>query len=128
VHQIVKHSYHVVVLNVEMNTIPIQNRRRSHSIRSSSSTSINFGTNLQPIRNRATLERTSDLDKFDTLLMLAAERSSRSDIRIKQPRYSSTSPPQRKAVPLLLVEQQTSNHVSNLRPQHVRFTTSPGMI
>lgn len=86
--------------------------------------SINFGATLQPIKHRTTIERTSDLDKFDTLLMLAAERSSRSDIRMKQPRYSSSSSPQRRAVPLLLVEQPSSNHVSNMRSQHVRFSTT----
>jgi hypothetical protein len=99
-----------------------QYRRRSHSNRSSSSASINFNTVLQPIKHRTTIERTSDLDKFDTLLMLAAERTKHLDTRRKQRRFSST-PPQRKAGPLLIVEsEKTSNHVPNIQSQNVRFT------
>lgn len=101
-----------------------QHRRRSHSNCSTSSASMSFGTTLQPLKHRSTLERTSDLDKFDTLLMLAAERTSRSDTRRKQQRLSSTSL-QTKPLPLLLVEsQKTSNHVPTVRSQHVRFTSA----
>jgi hypothetical protein len=101
-----------------------QLRRRSHSNCSSSSASITLGTNLQPSKHRTTLERTSDLDKFDTLLMLAAERTSRDDTRRKQQRVSSTSV-QTKPLPLLLVEsRKTLNHVPTIRSQHVRFTSA----
>jgi hypothetical protein len=57
--------------------------------------------------------------------MLAAERTNRLDTPNKKHRHSSTSLP-RKSTPLLLVEQQTSNHVPTIRSQHVRFSTSPG--
>ena len=101
-----------------------QLRRRSHSNCSSSSASITLGTSFQPSRHRTTLERTSDLDKFDTLLMLAAERTSRDDTRRKQQRVSSTST-QSKPMPLLLVEsRKTLNHVPTIRSQHVRFTSA----
>jgi hypothetical protein len=101
-----------------------QYRRRSHSNCSSSSASLNLGTTLPPLKHRATLERTSDSDKFDTLLMLAAERTSRCDTRRKQQRLSSTSL-QTKNSPLLLVEsQKTVNHAPSVRSQHVRFTSA----
>ncbi len=101
-----------------------QLRRRSQSNCSSSSASMTLGTILQPLKHRSTLERTSDLDKFDTLLMLAAERTSRDDTRRKQQRVSSP-PLQTKPFPLLLVEsQKTSNHAPTVRSQHVRFTSA----
>jgi hypothetical protein len=103
-----------------------QQRRRSHSIRSSSSASINFGTIVQPSKHRTTADRTSESDKFDTLLMLAAERRNRLDPRQKQQQRYASASPQRKGVPLLLVEQHTSNHVPNVRSQQVRFSTSAG--
>jgi hypothetical protein len=90
---------------------------------------VNFGTSLQPPKYRTTVERTSDSDKFDTLLMLATERTNRLDRLYKQQqlqhhrRFSSTSP-HRRPVPLVIIEQQTSNHHQNIRPQHVRFTSA----
>jgi hypothetical protein len=106
----------------ELGTITHQYRRRSHSGRSSSSASMSFSTTLQPIKHRTTIERSSDLDKFDTLLMLAAERTNHLDKRHRPQRFSSTSPP-RKLAPLLLVEsQQTSNHVPSVRSQNIRST------
>lgn len=86
---------------------------------------MNFGTTLQPPKYRTTVERTSDLDKFDTLLMLAAERTNRLDTHNKQQQRFSSASLSRKPVPLLIVEQQTSNHHhSHIRPQHVRFTSA----
>jgi len=87
---------------------------------------MNFNTNLQPPKYRTTNERTSDLDKFDTLLMLAAERTNRLDRHYNQqhqPRFSSTSPPRRPG-PILIVEQKGSNHHPNTRSHHVRFTSA----
>ncbi|CAF3618281.1 unnamed protein product [Adineta steineri] len=106
--------------------IPNQHRHPSCSHRSSSG-SMNFTSTLQPpLRHRTTIERTSDLDKFDTLLMLAAERTSRLDSRNKQQQQHHHSPTssQKRAVPLLIIEQQTSNHVPRIRASHKRFTKS----
>ena len=108
-----------------------QSTRSSHSNRSLSSSSFNFASHLQTSKRRLTVERPSDAEKFDTLLMLAAERTNHHETRrkrhlneINNRRRSSTSP-QRKDVPLLLVEQQGTNHVTYLRPQ-VRFSTNTG--
>ena len=106
-------------IDPELTPIPINySRRRSYSNRSSSITS------LQPIKRRTTIERTSDMDKFDTLLMLAAERSNHVDARRKQQRQRfSSAPPSRRTMPLLLIEsQQSSNHVSNIRSSYSQFT------
>lgn len=103
----------------ELTPIPINySRRRSFSNRSSSITS------LQPIKRRTTIERASDMDKFDTLLMLAAERSNHIDVRRKQQRQRfASAPPSRRTMPLLLIEsQQSSNHVSNIRSTHSQLT------
>jgi len=110
-------------IDTELDTITQQRICRSQSNRSSSTASGHFGTTLQPPKHRATIERTSDLDKFDTLLMLAAERTNRLDAHRKQQRFSSTSP-QRRTVPLILVEQQTPNHLPNIRSEHVRCTNT----
>lgn len=61
--------------------------------------------------------RLSDNEKFDRLLMIAAERknSSSSITRNRQG--------QKKDVPLLLIEQDQS---SRMRSQQVRFSTGPG--
>lgn len=108
-------------IDTELTPIPINSsRRRSCSNRSSSITS------LQPTKRRTTLEQTSDLDKFDTLLMLAAERSNHIDARRKQQQQRqrfSSAPQSRRTMPLLLIEsQQSSNHVSNPRSSHSQFT------
>lgn len=103
-------------VDTELTPIPVDPaRRRSYSNRSSSSTS------AQARKRRTTIEQTSDLDKFDTLLMLAAEGSNHIDVHCKQ-RFSSPSP-QRRTIPLLLVESSSSsNHVSDLNSSRVRFT------
>ncbi|CAF3943845.1 unnamed protein product, partial [Adineta steineri] len=105
--------------------IPNQHRHPSCSHRSSSG-SMNFTSTLQPpLRHRTTVERTSDLDKFDTLLMLAAERTSRLDSRNKQQQHHhSPTSSQKRAVPLLIIEQQASNHTPRIRASHKRFTKS----
>ena len=80
---------------------------------------------MQGPKRRPTVERTSDLDKFDTLLMLATERTNRRK-RFSNERNTyrhSSHSPQRKDVPLLLIEQQEFNHLSNARTQQVRFST-----
>jgi len=105
-----------------MNNTAGQRRSRSH--RSSSSQSINLGANLHPSRYRTTIERTSDLDKFDTLLMLASENSIRSEKGRKQHRTSSQSP-LRKSVPLLLIESEAiASHMPMIRSHHVRFDSA----
>lgn len=103
----------------------------SHSNRSSSSVS----TNIQTSKRRSPVERPSDADKFDTLLMLAAERTNYLDTRRKhlshddhlhrKYRHASSSP-QRKDVPLVLVEQHPFNQDPNLRSHQVRFSTNTG--
>lgn len=102
----------------------------SHSNRSSSSVS----TNLPISKRRSPVERPSDADKFDTLLMLAAERTNYLDTRRKhlsqdnhhrKHRHASSSP-QRKDVPLVLVEQHPFNPESSLRSHQVRFSTNTG--
>ncbi|UJR26528.1 hypothetical protein I4U23_007851 [Adineta vaga] len=94
-----------------------------------STTSNSFLTTLQPLRHRGTSERTSDLDKFDTLLMLAAERTSRHDTHNKQQQQSrcSSTSLQRRPVPLLIIEQQSSNHKSDDHSQHVQFKKKGGL-
>ena len=104
----------------------LQARRRSPSNRSLSSVSVNSPTGFPTSRHRTTNDRTGDLDKFDTLLMLAAERTNHLDKRSKSAQRYCSSSSQRKGVPLVLIEQQTGNHASNLRPSHVRFLASPG--
>jgi len=123
--------------DVELNEIPSQKQLlpHSHSDRSSISTSANFASNSQTPKRRTTVERTSDSDKFNTLLMLAAERTNYLDTRRKKyftdshvsrkHRHVSASP-QRKDIPLVLVEQQTSNHQSSVRSHQVRFTSNAG--
>ncbi len=106
---------------VELNEIPQQNQLLDHP--HSNRSSLSIPTNIQTSRRRSTIERTSDADKFDTLLMLAAERTNRLDAHRKQQRFSSTSP-QRRTVPLILVEQQTPNHLPNIRSEHVRCTNT----
>jgi hypothetical protein len=124
-------------VNIELDDISShpQSLHSSHSNRSLSSTSGNLPmTNyLQTSKHRLTLERTSDTDKFDTLLMLAAERTNQSEARRKRSvnernahryqRHFSASP-QRKDVPLLLIEQQSSNHVAHVRAHQVRFSSN----
>ena len=120
--------------DMELKEIPQQNQsiRRTYSNRSSSSLS----SHLQAPKRSSTFERTSDADKFDTLLMLATERTNYLDTRRKNPsnearrhkhRNASFSP-SRKDVPLVLIEQQSpsSNHESNLRSHQVRFSTHAG--
>lgn len=121
--------------DLELNEYPQQHQliRRSHSNRSSSSVS----TNIQPSKRRSPVERTSDADKFDTLLMLAAERTNYLDTRRKhlshdnhhhhrKHRHLSSSPP-RKDVPLVLIEQDTYNNPeSSLRSHQVRFSNNTG--
>ena len=121
--------------DLELNEYPQQHQliRRSHSNRSSSSVS----TNIQPSKRRSAVERTSDADKFDTLLMLAAERTNYLDTRRKhlshdnhhhhrKHRHLSSSPP-RKDVPLVLIEQDTYNKPeNNPRSHQVRFSNNTG--
>lgn len=117
-------------IDTELQTMPNTTalQRRSHSHRSSSSQSINLGANLHPTKYRTTIERTSDLDKFDTLLMLASESSNRLDKNRKQIRVTSGSP-SRKSVPLLLVESEAvSNHISTMRSPHVRFNSAESSV
>jgi hypothetical protein len=66
--------------DIELNEIPQQNQllHSTHSNRSSI-----VSVNLQTPKYRPTTERTSDTDKFDTLLMLAAERTNYLDTRRK---------------------------------------------
>lgn len=120
--------------DIELNELPHQHQllRHSHSNRSSSSTS----ASLQPPKHRPALERTSDADKFDTLLMLAAERTSYLDTRRKNSyndahnrkhRHLSASP-QRKDVPLVLIEQQDFNHEGSVRSHQVRFSSNTGSV
>ncbi|CAF2522856.1 unnamed protein product [Rotaria sp. Silwood2] len=110
--------------DTELNSIPYQHRRRSCNSHSSSIASMNFGTNLKTPKIRTSIERTSDLDKFDAVLMLASEQKNHSDSYNKQ-QYHSSSLSKRKSVPLIIVERKTSNHVQhNIRSQHVRFLTS----
>jgi hypothetical protein len=117
-----------------------QSMHSSHSNRSLSSGSVTYAAHFQTPKTRLTVERSSDTDKFDTLLMLAAERTSAPASRRKRQssenhhrhhqrsaRHQSTSP-QRKDVPLLIVEQhhQQHHHQSHQRSPHVRFTTRTG--
>lgn len=90
--------------------------------RRSSIGSNNVNTSLQSLRHEPKAERTSDLDKFDTLLMLAAERTSRHEARHRHSQNCSPTAVQRKPVPLLIVEQEPSNHTAQTRSQYVRFT------
>jgi hypothetical protein len=122
--------------NIELDEIPQQNQllHRTFSNRSSSS----LPGHLQAPKHRTKFEQTSDSDKFDTLLMLAAERTNYLDTRRKN-YYNETrshkhrnlsSSPERKDIPLVLIEQQSpSNHESKLRSHQVRFSTNnAGMI
>ncbi|CAF0763087.1 unnamed protein product [Adineta ricciae] len=88
----------------------------------SSVASNSYMTTLQPLRHRSALERTSDLDKFDTLLMLAADRTSRHNTHHKDHQHSrcSSSSLQRRPVPLLIIEQQPSNHSLHDDSHHLR--------
>lgn len=101
------------------------------------SSAVSLSTNLQSTRRRSIAERSSDADKFDTLLMLAAERTNYLDARRKnlynennhrKHRPLSISP-QRKDVPLLLVEQQNSTFQDNpnIRAHQVRFSMNQGI-
>jgi hypothetical protein len=111
--------------DIELNEIPQENQLISHSHRRRSSSVIS--ANLQPPKHRSNLERTSDLDKFDTLLMLAADRTNYLDARRKHRRFSASS--QRKDIPLVLVEQQQpSNYEPNVRSHQVRFSTNAGRV
>ncbi|CAF5111464.1 unnamed protein product [Rotaria sp. Silwood1] len=122
--------------DIELNEIPQANQllHRTHSNRSSSSISANTtGSNLQVSKRRTTTERTGDSDKFDTLLMLAAERTNYLDNRRKKYFYDShidrkhrhlSSSPQRKDIPLVLIEKYTSDQESNQRPHQVHFSTN----
>jgi hypothetical protein len=122
--------------DVELNELPQQNQitHPTYSNRSSSSAS----GHLQAPRHRSTTERTSDTDKFDTLLMLAAERTNYLDSRRKNYHESRhhrkhrnlSSSPQRKDIPLVLIEQQSSpsNHESMTRLHQVRFSTNAGKL
>jgi hypothetical protein len=120
--------------DIELDEIPQeqQSYRDTHINRSLSSTSIN----LEVPKHRPVTERTSDSDKFDTLLMLAADRTHHLDRRrkkylndsntVRRHRHSSASP-QRKDVPLLLIEQKEFNHVPSVRSHQVHFSTNAGM-
>ncbi|CAF4366273.1 unnamed protein product, partial [Adineta steineri] len=70
--------------DVELNEIPPQNQLlpHIHSRRSLSATSDNCPNTSQNSKRRTTVERTSDSDKFNTLLMLAAERTTYLDTRL----------------------------------------------
>ncbi|CAF0837193.1 unnamed protein product [Adineta ricciae] len=120
---------------MELSEVPAQKQliHRTHSNRSSSSTSGHF-PGVQPVpKRRTTVERTSDNDKFNTLLMLAAERTSYLDTRRKKyfndphtdhkTRHPSPSP-QRTDIPLVLIEQQPLNHTQASRSHQVRFSTN----
>jgi len=121
--------------DIELNEIPQENELIHHSLSNRSSSSLSG--HLQTSKRRPTIERTSDTDKFDTLLMLAAERTNYLDTRRKnylnethhrKHRHLSSSP-QRKDIPLVLIEQQSSsNHESNARSHQVRFSTNAGKI
>jgi len=118
---------------IELNEIPQQNQLLDHP--HSNRSSLSIPTNIQTSRRRSTIERTSDADKFDTLLMLAAERTNYLDARRKncftdtrnnrKQRHLSV-PPQRKDIPLVLIEQQALNHESNARSHQVRFSSNTG--
>ncbi|CAF1120253.1 unnamed protein product [Rotaria sordida] len=123
--------------DMELNEIPQSNQllHRSHSNRSSSSISGNTGSNLQVPKRRLTTERSSDSDKFDTLLMLATERTNYLDNRRKRYFYDPhtdrkhrhvSGSPQRKDIPLVLVEKHgsSSDHEANVRPHQVHFSTN----
>ncbi|CAF2895654.1 unnamed protein product [Rotaria sp. Silwood2] len=120
--------------DVELNEIPQTNQllHRTHSNRSSSSISVNTGSNLQVPKRRTTTERTAESDKFDTLLMLAAERTNYLDNRRKKYFHDShidrkhrhlSASPQRKDIPLVLIEKHASNDERNVRSHQVHFST-----
>ncbi len=121
---------------IELNEIPQQNQLLHHSFSNRSSSSVS--ANVQAPRHRSTSERTSDTDKFDTLLMLAAERTNYLDARRKnllnergnsRKRRHLSVPPQRKDIPLVLIEQQALNHEPNVRSHHqVRFSSNAGTV
>lgn len=122
--------------DIELDEIPQQNRLsfRSHSNRSSISLSGGIGHTLQIPKRRSIVDRSSDSDKFETLLMLAAERTNYLDNRRKKyfheshtdrkHRHLSVSP-QRKDIPLVLVERPGSSHQSISRSQ-VHFSANDG--
>lgn len=119
---------------IELNEIPQQNPLLH---RSSSATSVNCGSHSQTPKHRTPVERTSESNKFDTLIMLASERTNYLDTRRKRyfndshmdrkHRHLSVSP-QRKDIPLVLIEQQALNHVSNVRSHQVRFSKTSGRL
>ena len=112
-------------INAEHKTRTYQQHCCSHNNRSLSSVPINFGIKSRSLTHRASIDRTYNSDKFDTLLMLAARRTTLSNARYRQQCHLSTSS-KRKSLPLLFVEQDTSNQVLNSHPQHAEFLTSSG--
>ncbi|CAF3034688.1 unnamed protein product [Rotaria socialis] len=89
--------------------------------RSSSLASVNFG---RTSKTRTTIEKTPELDKFDTVLMLATEQRNHSDSYSR--RHHSSMRSQRKKSPsLLLVEQQPSNHVHRIQTQQTPLNKNP---
>lgn len=117
----------------EQNEISQQNQLITCS---TSLTPANAESHIQSPRRRPTADRQNDSDKFETLLMLAAERTNYLDHRRKKyfhethherKRRHLSSSPQRKDIPLVLIEKQVSNQESNLRPHQVRFSTNEGI-
>lgn len=107
------------------NALTVASRIHSGSHRSLSSASVNVPANFLSAHRRTTItDRPSDSDKFDTLLMVAAERAAQRDRRSKSVGRLSTA---KKPIPLLLIEQDTTNHnEANLRASQVRFLSTPG--
>ncbi|CAF1037266.1 unnamed protein product [Rotaria magnacalcarata] len=102
-------------------TLPHQRHRRSLNSHSSSLTSVNFG---HTSKTRTTTEKTPELDRFDSILMLATEKENHFDSRSRR-RQSSTRSQRKKSSSLLLIEQQPSNHVHHIQTQQVRFNRNP---
>ncbi|CAF4814333.1 unnamed protein product, partial [Rotaria magnacalcarata] len=120
---------------IELNELRQQNQliNRLHSNRSSLSGATNLSSTLQVQKRRATTEHTSEIDKFDTLLMLAAERTNYLDQRRKryfheshneQKHHHLSASPQRKDIPLVLVEKYGSNEQPTSRSHQVHFSTN----
>jgi hypothetical protein len=92
-------------------------RHRSISNRSASSASANCSTT----RPKTTTERGSDSEKFDTLLMLAAERNSHQDKRARPSlRRQDSTTSQLKMSSLMVMEQPRINQGSSYRSNHLR--------
>lgn len=108
--------------DTELYPVGLQHRRRSVNSRSSSAGSDNYGN---PSKPRTTTEKTPELDKFDTVLMLASEQKNHTVSCNKQHRCSTKSSG-RKSGSLLIVEEQGSNHVQNIWPSHIQSHKNTG--